>query len=118
MGVKGSLRFVILSEAKNPRPFWYERLRLSDFIICPVRAAPGRTSSGRRSSPEVLWPDGINYSSFAWFELIVQLIKLRANYDASAETCKRVRFTDFFGLAAAIKTRRYGLGAEMSRDLF
>ncbi len=36
----------------------------------------------------------------------------------SAETCKKDPDGIFFGLAAEIKTRRYGLGEELFRALF
>ncbi len=63
-----------------------------------MRAAPGRTSSGRRSSPEVLWPDGINHSSYVQPNLIVQLIRHRADCVRPAETCEKVPAGHFSAL--------------------
>ncbi len=67
----------------------------------------GGPAHGRRSSPEVPWPDGINHSSYVQPNLIVQLNKNSRGLVESAETCKKDPDGIFFGLKAEIETRIY-----------
>ena len=71
------------------RNLWKQRLRLWERILCPMRTAPGRTRSGRRPSPEVPRPDGINHSSSAIDNRSASRRASRGP-DASAETCEKV----------------------------
>ena len=84
-----------------------QRLRLWERILCPARTAARRTSSGRRPSVRVPWPDGINLLS-ALQSKSTDTSRLRADHDASAETCEKVlrTFSVCSGASqTAIKTR-------------
>ncbi len=83
-------------------------------VLCPVRAAPGRTSSGRRSSPEVLWPDGINHSSRVLPKLTVQLKRFRADWWSQPEHAKKVPTGSFLALRQRSKRADMGWGLVFS----
>ena len=73
--------------------------------LCPMRTAPGRTHSGRRPSPEVPRPDGINHSS-SFKSKSIDTPRLRADYVRPAETCEKPA-SRVFRPPAAIETRIY-----------
>jgi hypothetical protein len=143
-GVRVSLRFVLLSEAKNPRlygnkgcsfanslnvPAGYgdgnERLRLSDLIKSAVRGALGR---GTQAVP---LPRG---SPARWHKpQLARTVKTDSSPHGFARTVfgqpkhAKKSLRDVFRFAprtaadisrSAVETRRYGLGAELFRDLF
>ena len=77
-----------------------------------------RFASQTKPSPEgPPWLYGIVDSSFFQSELNVQLIRLRADHDASAETCVKLRrrrsFTVSSGASETAIEARIGQGAEL-----
>ena len=76
-----------------------------------MRGAPGRTHSGRRPSPEVPRPDGINHSSSAIDNRSASRRPSRGP-DTSAITCEKSPCGTFFGLRQRSK-RAYTYRADV-----